>query len=741
MAHSVETFFIISRIELVDFATQGHEIRLTLSSPAGDRRYGFARLARQHGRTGADDSDWSALCATSDALLGQMVELDTAGAGQAIVELLSGIAGGQVFEAAFFDALGRSTPVPVRDPALLRQAQDIHVAKLVRDPAGMAGAQPVCVPRVQGIRCKAGAESRFLYDFDIQADLEDASGQRSVMLLHWPASSGWDRVESTVAALQGQVVEVMPGAAVSAALDLAMIASGRGLLPDRLRPRLFAAFHDALAALLAGQPHHPRLPYEDILPRMSLYCCRPAPQLPLWEGRAPNAYPDAAYIMPLGNSGAKGHLLEREALAWGLDTVRYNKGSFIAFDADRKTLGFRWTRSNISSGAALALGTHKEGTRACLARHGVPVPEGRMFVNGDFDTAIEFAAQIGYPVVCKPAMGVRGIGVVANIQTEDELRRAFEMYTSTKLGRDDFIIEEHIPGRDYRIVVVDDQVIAAVQREPGAVVGDGHSNIAELILFKNALRQKNPHLGPRPVEFNDNMRWQLEKAGYTLDTVLPEGTRAALTTSCNLSQGGDSIDVLDEMHPSIKAAAVAAVRAVPGMRYCGVDFLLEDHRLPIDGQPSGKRGGICELNAHGAVSNCEYPMYGTGRPVARSLLMACVETEGLKIRSERAQQLCLHVEIRGKVTRVGYRAWLQKWAERFGVTGKVRNIGTRRVEAILCGDLDPVTALVAKAVLGPPGAQPTSVRSTHLPDAMRIDAGFAIDATTAQGWLESDAHV
>src|SRR5699024_11011534 len=135
---------------------------------------------------------------------------------------------------------------------------------------------------------------------------------------------------------------------------------------------------------------------------------------------------------------------------------------------------------------------HKEGTRMQLQRAGLPVPQGRTFSNGDFSTAKLFAERIGYPVVVKPAMGVRGIGVVAGIQNEGELDAAFDILASSKLGKQDFIVEKHINGRDYRIVVVGDQVIAAIQREPASVFGNGESTVAELLLNKNIARKRNP---------------------------------------------------------------------------------------------------------------------------------------------------------------------------------------------------------------------------------------------------------
>ncbi|MDV6011081.1 acylphosphatase [Haloechinothrix sp. LS1_15] len=489
-------------------------------------------------------------------------------------------------------------------------------------------------------------------------------------------------------------------------------------------PELDAVVEGTLAdESVVAAPTEPGLgvpiPYEEFAGDAENTFSVPEPVVATHDGASPNVYPEVTYLQPLGSNGTKGHLLEREALMLGLDTVRYNKGAFIATDGDHEPLSFKWSRSPLSSAVSLALCTHKEATRMRLRRAGVPVPKGNTFAKGDFDAAREFVRRIGYPVVVKPAMGVRGIGVVADIRDDEALEQAFRHLSDSTLGDSDFIVEQHVPGRDYRIVVIGDEVIGAILREPGSVTGDGESTVAELMIAKNVARRGNPHLWGRPIKYDDTARFLLERSGMTLSSVPEKGQRVLLSGSCSLSQGGDSIDVLGEMHPSIKQACVDAVHAVPGLAFCGVDFLLEDHTKPLDEQHSG----ICELNAHAAIGNCEYPLYGQGREVARTLMNECVSRFGLHT-TERRDNLALHMIVRGRVTGVGYRAWIRRHAEEYGLTGWVRNVQDRMVEIVAAGDSEPVTALAALAVLGPSNAVPTDVTTTHIqpPDVSGFEA-------------------
>jgi D-alanine-D-alanine ligase-like ATP-grasp enzyme/acylphosphatase len=509
---------------------------------------------------------------------------------------------------------------------------------------------------------------------------------------------------------------------------------------EEAQAEILRTVHAALIRALAGGTPLPLLgpaadgaqpPADDVSARFHatlIDACRAYWQFPLLPvptraGMVANVYTDAASMQPLGNADPKSHLLEREALALGLTTRRLSRSAFVAEDAAGRQIPFKLSRSPVCSGVALALASHKDATRIYLADRGLPVPKGRMFRAGDLETARAYAERIGYPVVVKPATGVRGIGVVPGIRDRAELDRAFRVLRQSKLGHDDFIVEKHVAGFDYRLMVIGDRVVAATLRAPASVVGDGERSVGALILHKNAIRALNPHLRSRPIPWTEALRFQLERAGLTLASVPEAGQRVQLSGSCNLSQGGDSVNVLEEVHPSILETAVRAVRAIPGFGYCGVDFLLEDHRKPIDAQDAG----ICELNAHAAVGTARYPMFGAPANVPLEAVRAVAEWGGLALRATPAAHLRVKLAVRGKVTGVGYRRWFARHAQASGLNGWVANADRRTVQAVLEGETVAVSALVTAAIAGPQAAQPTSVEAVPLEAGERFD-GFAIRA-------------
>jgi acylphosphatase len=64
-----------------------------------------------------------------------------------------------------------------------------------------------------------------------------------------------------------------------------------------------------------------------------------------------------------------------------------------------------------------------------------------------------------------------------------------------------------------------------------------------------------------------------------------------------------------------------------------------------------------------------------------------------------------HVVVRGRVQRVGYRAWTEHMALQRGLEGWVRNRSDGSVEAVFAGPASVVEAMIEACRRGPPGAQ------------------------------------
>src|SRR5258706_5521140 len=97
-----------------------------------------------------------------------------------------------------------------------------------------------------------------------------------------------------------------------------------------------------------------------------------------------------------------------------------------------------------SSAIAESIAQDKELTKKLLHAAGVPGPLGRPVK--DPDDAGAAACEVGLPVVVKPRDGNQGKGVTVNIETREQLVKA---YASASEYRDSVMVERYLPGHDY----------------------------------------------------------------------------------------------------------------------------------------------------------------------------------------------------------------------------------------------------------------------------------------------------
>ena len=64
-----------------------------------------------------------------------------------------------------------------------------------------------------------------------------------------------------------------------------------------------------------------------------------------------------------------------------------------------------------------------------------------------------------------------------------------------------------------------------------------------------------------------------------------------------------------------------------------------------------------------------------------------------------------HVMVHGRVQGVGFRAFVEYEALKYGIGGWVRNRRDGSVEAVFAGDADVVSAMIEACRTGPPGAR------------------------------------
>lgn len=300
--------------------------------------------------------------------------------------------------------------------------------------------------------------------------------------------------------------------------------------------------------------------------------------------------------------------LVHAAEARGIPWIRLNEHSLIQFGHGRHQQRIQATITSRTPHIAVELASDKEETNKILSHLGLPVPKQRLLSREE--DAVKAADEIGYPVVVKPYNANHGRGVAIHLTEAAQVRAAFPLAQQHSRS---VIVESFIRGDDHRMLVVNGQLIAVAKRVPGHVVGDGHHTVEELVAIVNSDPRRG--VGHEKVltrlEFDHQADRQLEKKGYSRNTVPVQGEVVYLRSTGNLSTGGTSIDVTDIVHPDNVEMAVRTVRAI-GLDVGGVDFLTPD--ITVSYKENG--GAICEVNAAPGFRMHTAPSEGRPRDVS-----------------------------------------------------------------------------------------------------------------------------
>ena len=295
---------------------------------------------------------------------------------------------------------------------------------------------------------------------------------------------------------------------------------------------------------------------------------------------------------------------ERRKIPW----IRLNRHSLVQLGYGKNQKRIQATIASTTSSIAVELACDKEDTKNLLEAAEVPVPRGIIAYNEeDLERAVK---RIGYPLVTKPLNGNHGKGATTNLNTWDELKEGMEI--ARKYSRA-VICEKFITGYDHRALVINYKFVAAALRTPAAITGDGKHNIQELINIVNSDPRRG--FGHEKVLTNISIDTQteniLEAKGLTLESVLRKGEELWLKPTANLSTGGTSTDLTDQVHPS-NIILFERIARIIGLDICGIDIMAPDLTTPI----AENGGAVIEVNAAPGFRMHLEPSLGLARNVA-----------------------------------------------------------------------------------------------------------------------------
>jgi cyanophycin synthetase len=301
-----------------------------------------------------------------------------------------------------------------------------------------------------------------------------------------------------------------------------------------------------------------------------------------------------------------------EAAARGIPWIRLNRHSLVQLGYGINQKRIQATVASTTSSIAVEIACDKEDTKTLLEAASIPVPKGRIIY--DQEELLEAIDAIGFPIVIKPVNGNHGRGATINITSKEHALEALAIAKKISRG---VIVEKYISGYDYRILVINYRFVAAAQRKPAAVTGDGKSTIQQLIDKVNAdPRRGYGHEKVLTAIKVDEMTLQiLQEKNLTLDSVLEKGQELFLKRTANLSTGGTATDVTDIVHPH-NVFMCERISRIIGLDICGIDIMTSDISQPI----TEVGGAILEVNAAPGFRMHIAPTEGLPRNVAEPVV-------------------------------------------------------------------------------------------------------------------------
>ena len=249
----------------------------------------------------------------------------------------------------------------------------------------------------------------------------------------------------------------------------------------------------------------------------------------------------------------------------------------ILFKNGKKSY-FRYNTLDLNPVGASDIAKDKDYAAFFMRKMGYPTVRGKSFFSDEWCEAVgskrnihaayRYAQTLGFPVIVKPNSGTQGTDV-ALIHTKKDFYRAMkQIFKHDRIA----LVQKQVHGRDYRIVVLDKEVISAYERIPLNMVGDGRSTIAQLLARKarafvassrdTRINMKDPRIAAK-----------LKYQGRSLTYVPRRGEQVFLLDNANLSSGGDAVDVTNKIHPDFEKLAIKLTRDM-GLRLCGVDIMV-----------------------------------------------------------------------------------------------------------------------------------------------------------------------
>jgi len=263
---------------------------------------------------------------------------------------------------------------------------------------------------------------------------------------------------------------------------------------------------------------------------------------------------------------------EAEKLWLTVEIISKTKNLFY-IKGNGKEILFKSTDFGWNSALWLKIANDKELTYKILEKHNLPTAK-TWYILPDQISDLE-KLNITFPVIIKPLEEWHGNWVMMNIldikELKLKLKQSFEVYNK-------MIIQKQIEWEEFRVLVVNWEVIMARNRVPAFIIGDWTNTIQKLISIENKsniLRWEWYNSPLAYIKVDSELDDYIEKNWLTTDSIPEQWKHVTLRWNSNIGTWWISIDVTHIISDDIKNICSSAAKML-NLKLAWVDVITTD---------------------------------------------------------------------------------------------------------------------------------------------------------------------
>jgi len=250
------------------------------------------------------------------------------------------------------------------------------------------------------------------------------------------------------------------------------------------------------------------------------------------------------------------------------------------------------------------LSRYKDLTYTVLHKKRIRMPKTAVIKNNDSkNKIIRTLSFFNFPIIIKDAQGSESKGVFSNVRNQKE---ALQIIDEIKNKYTHLIIQERASGQEYRVLILDNKVLAALNFIPPFIVGNGKNTVRKLI----EKMQKNT---PEKTPLNKHLLQLLKQQGEDIDTIPTKNKKIYIRKNACLAEGGTSVDVTEKINPQFAKILSEAARSL-GLKLAGIDVFCENI------ETAEKNYQLIEVNGKPDLYIHHKPTKGKKRNVIKEIL-------------------------------------------------------------------------------------------------------------------------